>query len=128
MNQGFWISQLFTKPSLCAVRLSFCFLYLRVFRGLSGRRRMGIKICMALIFAYYLAATVVTVLTCVPIKRNWNKKVPGKCINNLIFIYFNAATNIFIDFVVVALPLPVIAKMQRNRNEIICGTIVLAIP
>jgi hypothetical protein len=89
---------------------------------------MGIKICMALIFAYYLAATVVTVLTCVPIKRNWNKKVPGKCINNLIFIYFNAATNIFIDFVVVALPLPVIAKMQRNRNEIICGTIVLAIP
>jgi hypothetical protein len=57
-NQGFWISQLFTKPSLCAVRLSFCFLYLRLFRGLSGRRRLGIKLVMAVIAAYYVSATI----------------------------------------------------------------------
>ena len=127
-NQGFWISQLFTKPSLCAVRLSFCFLYLRLFRGLSGRRRLGIKLVMAVIAAYYVSATIATLLTCVPIKRNWNKKVPGKCINSLVFIYVNAGANIIIDLVVVALPIPVIAKMQRNRNEIACGTILLAIP
>ncbi|KAE9369301.1 hypothetical protein N431DRAFT_442983 [Stipitochalara longipes BDJ] len=127
-NLGFWISQLFTKPSLCAVRLSFCVLYLRIFRGISGDKRRFIKICMAIIFAYYLAATIATVLTCVPIERNWNKRIHGKCIDSFVFIYINAGANIIIDFVVVALPLPVIAELQRNRSVIAIGTIALAIP
>jgi hypothetical protein len=46
----------------------------------------------------------------------------------LAFIYINAGANIVIDFLVVGLPLPVIAKLQRNRKEIIVGTITLAIP
>lgn len=83
---------------------------------------------MVLIFAYYFSATIATLLTCIPIKRNWNKKIPGKCINNLVFIYINAGANIVIDFLVVGLPLPVIAQLQRNRKEIFVGTITLAIP
>jgi hypothetical protein len=89
---------------------------------------MFIKVIMAIVLAYYTAATVATVLTCVPIKRNWNKKVSGKCINNLIFIYVNAGANILIDLIVVGLPIPVIWNMQRNRKVIACGTILLAIP
>jgi hypothetical protein len=40
----------------------------------------------------------------------------------------NAGANIIIDLVVVALPLPVIMKLQRNRKEIAFGAITLAIP
>ena len=83
---------------------------------------------MAGIASYYFAATMATLLTCLPIHRNWDKSIPGTCIDNLIFIYVNAAANITIDLIVVALPIPVIAKMQRNRKEIATGTILLAIP
>ncbi len=83
---------------------------------------------MVLIVGYYFSAVMATLFTCIPIERNWNKKIPGHCFNNLTFIYVNAGANIIIDLVVVALPLPVIAKLQRNRKEIAFGTITLAIP
>jgi hypothetical protein len=117
-----------TKPSLCFTRLSFCFLYLRVFRGITGRMRLTIKITMGLIAAYYFAAEFATLFTCIPVPRSWDKKVKGHCFDSLTFIYVNAGANIIIDLLVVTLPFPVIYKLQRNRLEIALGAIGLAIP
>lgn len=83
---------------------------------------------MALLSAYYFAAEFATLFTCTPVKRNWDKKVNGHCFDSLTFIYVNAGANIIIDLVVVALPFPVIYKLQKNRTEIAIGAISLAIP
>jgi hypothetical protein len=105
--QGFWISQLFTKPSILFSRLAFCFLYLRIFNGLGKQRRQIIYLVMTLISLYYTIAFIVTAFfNCQPIKKNWLKATPGTCINQAAFIYTNAAMNIFIDALVVALPIP----------------------
>src|SRR4051812_33496815 len=103
IHQGFWIPKMLTKPSLCATRLSFCFLYLRVFRGITGGMRNSIKVVMVLIFAYYFAAEMATLFTCIPVQRNWNKKIHGHCFDSITFIYVNAGANIIIDLIVVAL-------------------------
>jgi hypothetical protein len=83
---------------------------------------------MITISLYYTASFLVTIFACTPMERNWNKKVPGTCINQILFIYVNAAANIIIDIMVVALPIPVIWKMQRNRIPIAWGTAILATP
>lgn len=84
---------------------------------------------MIFITLYYITSFIVTVaFTCRPVERSWNKKVPGTCINQMLFIYVNASANIVLDLLVVSLPIPVIWKMQRNRAEIAWGTIILATP
>jgi len=128
-NLGFFISLIFTKPCLLFIRLAFCFLYLRIFGSISSRKRWTIRIVMIFITLYYISSFIVTVgFTCRPFKRSWNKKIPGTCINQLAFIYVNAAANIIIDLIVVALPIPVIYRMQRNRTEIAWGAAILALP
>ena len=79
-------------------KLTFCFLYLRIFNQ-KGFQRLVIGVA-AIVAAGSLVFAIVTVFQCTPVRRAWNHKIPGHCINNSRFWYSHAAFNTFWDIVV----------------------------
>ena len=72
---------------------------------------------MAYVILYAFASIVATIVQCTPIKRIWDHSVPGTCINLTAFWYANASANIIGDFLILALPMPVIRSLQLPRRQ-----------
>ncbi|KAL8711095.1 MAG: hypothetical protein Q9220_004476 [cf. Caloplaca sp. 1 TL-2023] len=72
---------------------------------------------MVFIGLYYLIAILLTVFECTPVKKSWEKTIPGSCIDLQTFFFANAAFNVITDVMVMALPIPIIAKLQINRKQ-----------
>ena len=72
---------------------------------------------MITIALYYIIAILITIFECTPVNKSWNKKTPGHCISTANFFYANAAFNVITDLMVMALPIPVIAKLQISKKQ-----------
>ena len=96
--QYFYLYQICYKLLGGFTKLTFCFLYLRIFNQ-KGFKRVVMGVA-AIVAAGSLAFAIVTVFQCTPVPRAWDRKVPGHCINNARFWYSHAAFNTFWDIVV----------------------------
>lgn len=72
---------------------------------------------MITIALYYIIAILITIFECLPVNKSWNRKVKGHCISTANFFYANAAFNVLTDLMVMALPIPVIARLQLGRKQ-----------
>ena len=77
--------------------------------------------------SYGIASILGTVWECVPIARVFDKNVPGRCLNLTIFWYANAASNIFSDLVILALPMQVIQSLHLHHRQKISLMLVFAV-
>ncbi|RDW60503.1 putative integral membrane protein (Pth11) [Aspergillus mulundensis] len=56
------------------------------------------------------------------IARQWDKSIPGTCINTVASYYGIAGTSLGFDAIIIALPLPILAKLQlKLRQKILLG-------
>ena len=116
-DQLFWVAQLFYKSCILCTKESICFLYLRLFNVGHRRFRRTVIASMAFIALYYVIATILTIFECTPVKKSWDKPLPGTCLDLQAFFFANAAFNVITDVLVMALPIPVIAKLQIKRRQ-----------
>ena len=72
---------------------------------------------MIFIALYYIIAILLTIFECTPVKKSWEKQLPGTCINLQTFFFANAAFNVITDILVMVLPIPVIAQLQITRKQ-----------
>ncbi|KAK7728914.1 hypothetical protein SLS57_002146 [Botryosphaeria dothidea] len=118
----FFLFQIFYKCVICFNKLAFLLLYLRVFQIHSFR-----VICLwsiAIIVTGSFSFIMATLLECIPIAYNWNRKIDGHCINNSAFRWSWAAFNTVTDVWVALLPMPFIQRLQMTRTKKI-GLIIL---
>lgn len=94
----FYLYQICYKIIGGFTKLNFCALYLRIFGAKSFQRIVWVTVVV--IASGSFAFTVGTIFQCVPIKRNWDRRVDGYCISNLAFWYSHAAFNTLLDIVV----------------------------
>lgn len=80
-------------------KLTFCFLYLRLFHT-HQRFRKVVWWTTGLIVVGGSAFTLATVWQCTPIKRAWSMMVNGTCTDKMAFWYSHAAFNTLLDIVV----------------------------
>ncbi|KAI9735683.1 MAG: hypothetical protein M1834_001699 [Cirrosporium novae-zelandiae] len=124
-TQYFYLFQIFYKVVICFNKLSFLFLYLRLFP--TRWFRITCLLTLFLILSGSFSFTIATIFQCTPVHKWWNKKhVPGHCINNASFRWSWAAFNTISDLWVCLMPLPVIAKLQMDRAKKIGVAIVFA--
>lgn len=104
--------------ALPLVKISILFFYLRIFP--QDWFRYGCFATMAACVGYGIAFLLVSVFQCSPIDLawdHWDGEHSGRCNNINAQAWTSAAINVILDVVVLALPMPVIAKLELNKRK-----------
>ncbi|KAL8932224.1 MAG: hypothetical protein Q9211_006447, partial [Gyalolechia sp. 1 TL-2023] len=117
--EAFFTSQTLYKLTINATKISFLFLYLRIFPSNQENRRFRIAthVVMAYILLYAIASIGATIFQCTPVARYFDHSIDGTCINVELFWYFNAINNILGDILTLSLPVRKIYQLQLPRSE-----------
>ncbi|KAL2870082.1 uncharacterized protein BJX67DRAFT_378628 [Aspergillus lucknowensis] len=70
-----------------------------------------------LIAAWGAAIFLACALQCRPLNSYWDNSVPGTCFDSNKFIIVNQVFNVIMDFVILALPVPMIWNLQRAWQD-----------
>jgi hypothetical protein len=102
--------------TLASTKISVLVLYLRIFPHKSVRYA-----AFATIGMIALSTTIIffmTVFSCHPVAFFWDRDIRGgTCLNVNKLAYANSAMSIIQDLLIVALPLPVLVKLNMGRNR-----------
>jgi hypothetical protein len=104
--------------ALPLVKISILLFYLRIFP--QTWFRYACFATMAACVGYGIAFLLVSVFQCQPIDLAWNHwdgEHVGKCNDINAQGWTSAALNVVLDVVVLALPMPVIAKLELNKRK-----------
>ena len=119
-------SQFTYTPGITLVKLSVLFFYARVFRD-----SRGFRICLwatgGLVVGWCITFVTLSVCACIPPHKQWDTDVQDHCLNSFNLFVVTAATNVFIDVVILVLPLPTLWKLHTTlrRKLILTGVFVL---
>ncbi|KAI7226640.1 hypothetical protein KC330_g8742 [Hortaea werneckii] len=112
----FYLYQICYKLIGAFIKLTFCFLYLRIFKNQKKFHHVN-YIVMAIVVIGSFAFTIGTVFQCLPVHRAWDKSVKGTCISNVAFWYSHATFNTFFDIVVYLMPIPLVRSLKLRREQ-----------
>ncbi|KAN0096823.1 hypothetical protein V8E51_015628 [Hyaloscypha variabilis] len=114
--RSLYIAESFYVVTLASTKISVLLLYLRIFPHQSVRYA-----AIATIGMIAISTTIIffmTVFSCHPVAFFWNRDIRGgTCINVNKLAYANSAMSIIQDLLIVALPLPVLAKLNMGRKK-----------
>ncbi|KAH7095701.1 hypothetical protein FB567DRAFT_543985 [Paraphoma chrysanthemicola] len=117
-----YMNQIIFKLTTPLCKLSLCVLYQTICAASSGRvverTRVAIWLTITLIIGAYASALVVSIFQCTPIRKVWEPKTQGSCIDVTKFRYSTAVLNIATSLMVITLPIPVLLKLKHQRPEI----------
>ncbi len=121
----FFIAQTPYKVSVCLTKVATILLYLRIF--ISRGFRVAAFIAMGVIVAWSIGGIFATIFQCVPVAGSWDKSADASCIDKGKFWVAYAVMNILTDVMVLALPIPVILKLQLKTREkvLLCAMFLL---
>lgn len=115
-SRSVYIAESFYVITLALTKISVLLLYLRIFPQESFRYAASTTIAIIV-----LSTTIIffmTVISCHPIALFWNRDIRGgSCINVNKLAYANSAMSIIQDLLIVALPLPVLVKLNMGRKK-----------
>ncbi|KAK6069356.1 hypothetical protein SCUP234_07406 [Seiridium cupressi] len=96
---------------IALVKYSILFLYHRIFSGKTFRN--ALLVTAALITAWFVPTFVIGVSMYLPIEPKWDSSVNGTCIEYGKAMVAMGVINIMIDFLVLAIPMPILWKCKR---------------
>lgn len=67
--------------------------------------------------AWFIAIFLLDIFQCSPVQRQWDRMLPGTCVNDRLSFVTNGIFNIIIDFATLLLPMPVIWKLHRSWQD-----------
>ncbi|OTA81611.1 hypothetical protein M434DRAFT_44502, partial [Hypoxylon sp. CO27-5] len=98
------------------VKLSILSLYTNLFP--SKRFCHFCRAAMIITVAYFIMVFLETFVLCKPAQYNWDKSIPGgSCTNQNLAYLIAGITNLIIDAFVVALPMPMLFRLQLTRPK-----------
>ncbi|PVH68737.1 hypothetical protein DL98DRAFT_379418, partial [Cadophora sp. DSE1049] len=103
------------------IRLSLLFFYLRIIQNRAFRLVTYSMIAISIGFG--ISSVVANGFRCVPLKLLWDRTAKGSCFDVVNFYLANAGIHILTEFVIYALPMPTLWKLQMpTRQKLgICG-------
>ncbi|KAK6351979.1 hypothetical protein TWF718_005127 [Orbilia javanica] len=101
--------------SLTLTKTAILLQYLRIFT--SKAFRIAAYVMMFIVFGYATEAILTAIFNCVPVEAFWTGDPTAKCIPREALWFANAGLNIFTDFSIAILPLPVIVKLKMPKSQ-----------
>ncbi|OQE72644.1 hypothetical protein PENNAL_c0094G10481 [Penicillium nalgiovense] len=97
------------------IKVSILLLYRRIFSV--PKFQLASLLAGGLVLAWCLAVFITVLVQCRPISFNWNKNQSGTCINAKSFFFGNAISNLLIDVIILALPIPMVLQLQLRLSQ-----------
>jgi hypothetical protein len=98
------------------IKTSILFSYLRIF-GHVRTTKFYIYTLLALSWGWGIGVFLVGVFQCTPIKKAWQPELPGHCIKTIPFLWGNSISNFIIDWLILAVPVFPVLKLQLPRTQ-----------
>ena len=92
------------------------------------RKLCYVQIATVSVYGVWLFSS--SILNCVPIARNWDKTVQGKCLPTTPLWLINATLNIATDIMIILLPMPVISSLRLPLKQKLwlCNSLCIWLP
>ena len=90
--------------------------YARVFRTVRVYR-IAIWTVGLMCLAWGIALTFVALFTCTPIRKSWNSRVPGHCLDRQANFLGAAIPNVLTDLIILILPVPMLWHVQTTLRR-----------
>ncbi|KAM7188933.1 Satratoxin biosynthesis SC1 cluster protein 4 [Naviculisporaceae sp. PSN 640] len=97
-----------------AVKFSILFQYRRIFQT-QWAKRLLLAILVYFI-AYALQCISMSIFMCVPVQRYWDQSIEGRCLDQFLLHFVQAAGNTFNDILLLVFPIPFLRKLNVNRR------------
>ena len=115
---------IFTDPiiwviAVTSIRASITLLYLRIFQNRTQTRYFRV-VCFVVLGSniVFLAATILAdCLICQPIAYRWQRSGHGHCGTQKSFDLFVGVVNLFLDIVIVIMPMPILWRLQMATTK-----------
>ena len=107
------ISSAVYAPGTCMAKLSLLLFYYNLTPGKIFRYACIGMMCVVL--GGYGGIFFSLVFACNPIRRSWDLSVDGTCINTPALYIATAALGVSTDLILLAMPIPVIMKLQLKQ-------------
>lgn len=91
------------------------------------RFRWAAYVGIAVVVAFWLGTIITILVSCRPIQKNWDPALPGVCENVGLEELTAAAINMVLDILIVALPLPIIWRLQMSLEKKLAVTVTFAL-
>jgi len=105
-NYVLWVS------AVAATQLSILWFYTRIF-GVVHVYYIACLVAMAVVGAWWISAFVSEVTACIPLSKAWTPTEPGTCIDDSAMCAAVGIIHVVFDFTVLALPLPLVWRLQK---------------
>ena len=102
--------------TLIGYKLAILMTYHRIF-SVSRRFRYACWTVMFFVVAYLVCNMITEVTGCHPLKKFWNKKTHGECVNFIALDITYGVFNVLTDFAIALLPLRPVWRLQMDRKE-----------
>ncbi|KAF2454862.1 hypothetical protein BDY21DRAFT_290437 [Lineolata rhizophorae] len=123
--QAMYATILLYGMSLTFAKLSILLQYLRIFSVMYVRKVCYIQ--LGIVTAYGAWLFFCSLLSCVPIEKNWDDSVDGGCIPTTEMWFANAGINIVTDFMIVLVPMWPVRKLKLPKRQKIILAVVFAV-
>ncbi|TDZ32428.1 hypothetical protein C8035_v012273 [Colletotrichum spinosum] len=120
-----YMTIIFYNCGLALVKISILLLYLRILRHLNYR--IACYVALGIVILVSLWTILSSLMFCVPLRRNWDQSVQGFCFPKAVHWFTNASLNIFTDFTILILPLPILPKIKQTRQQKISLYLIFAL-
>ncbi|KAI1095501.1 hypothetical protein F5B19DRAFT_439760 [Rostrohypoxylon terebratum] len=112
----FFTIQILWAISSSLVKLSILFFYQRVF-GILRYVRFIAWFLIALVIIWMIGVTIAHALECTPIAKSWDVSLPGHCLDTVSLYMVGSISDVVMDFLILILPLPAIARLQMPMSR-----------
>jgi hypothetical protein len=105
----------------CFAKIGILLLYRRIFDAGGAKTkwfRWSVIVLIVLTFINGVVGTCIMLFQCMPIVSIYDKTVPSThCINVYVFVGASAAIGIIGDFILIALPIPMLRSLQVSTRK-----------
>ncbi|KAL4793198.1 hypothetical protein BDV19DRAFT_400090 [Aspergillus venezuelensis] len=109
--------------ALLGFKISLLTSYLRI-GGFVHSYRMVIHGAIIACVINQVIFTIVLSVGCRPVAKQWDQSIPGSCIDTVASYYGLAGTSLIFDVIVIALPLPILARLKlKMRQKVLLGVL-----
>lgn len=108
-----------------ATKLGILLMYYRIF-AVSTAFRYQLFLSVALVIGWWVGCTIATLTNCIPLEWSWNNSLadPRYCFNYNIFWMASGACEIFLDVLILTLPISVVVRMRLSARRKVTVSII----
>lgn len=114
----YWIAEILYFCAITTLKLSFLFFYKRIFPARTVQRVISLTLVFNVLWG--IAFFITAVFQCWPMSYlwvAWDGEHAGRCVNINAVVWSNAATSIFVDFWMLAIPVSQLIDLKLSKTK-----------